>query len=68
MVSSMYSMYEGAQIKDVGLGLYVSHAKNYHLPCGRSGNQSKGCYASKWMCLIFSLWFVGGNNCSLQVP
>jgi hypothetical protein len=67
MVSLLHSIYGGKHDKDVGLGHYVSHSKNYHLPCGRSSHQSMGCYASKWMRLILSLRFVGGDNCSLQV-
>jgi hypothetical protein len=66
-VSLLHYIYGGAHVKDVGLGFYVSHAKNYHISCGRCSHQSMGCYTSKWMRLIFSLWFVGSDNCSLQV-
>ena len=67
MVRLMYPIFGGAHVKDIGLGLHVSHVKSYHLPCRPSGNQSKGCYASKLIRLIFSLWFIGGDNCSLRI-
>jgi len=43
VVSSLYSICGGTQVKDDGLpGQRVAHVKNHHFPCGCSSYQSKG--------------------------
>ena len=66
MVSSLYSICGGTQVKDDGLpGQRVAHVKNHHFPCGCSSYQSKGF--SNWTYLIFDLRFAGSDNFSCQV-